>query len=252
MKNDTKRIAATGKPTQEYIVVCLGTEIDSIKTCVGYEAAVAAVKEVRDEIAERFYVDNPERDETWFDTCDMDREEGFKLYNMDEVYQTAFIVKQPETLLDKIKYRLLLIKNAISQSNDLVDSCVDEIEKLAAELEEDSSVAESNSETEERDTVCPACGGAIEPKGGIDNGYGELKLHWECPSCGTTGSAVYDIHDNNSFSYHEIDTYGEKVIECESETCAFNPDGICKYKAVYGKEPVLHDDGCTGYCGKEE
>ena len=328
MKNDAKNIVATGNPNQEYIVVCLGTEIDSMKTYVGYEAAVAAVKEVRDEIAERFDVDNPERDETWLDICDMDRKDGFKLYNMDEVYQTAFIVKQPKSILDKIKYRLLLIKNAIRGSNDLVDSCVDEIESLvgaekpdkpyqaelfygyqecedgiyhsfelcdpsekwdaddAAEhlaeqldctpdddrfnwnsmyvnipdalierIRRDFVYGASKNESTEKcsDTLCPVCGGAIDPKGGYVTADGLMKLDWTCPSCRSVGMAVYDIHDNKElqFSRHWVISCGEKAIECDSETCVFNPDGICKYKAVYGKEPVLHDDGCSGYCGKE-
>ena len=39
--------------------------------------------------------------------------------------------------------------------------------------------------------------------------------------------------------------------ECDSETCAFNPDGICKVPFITGKAPGLSDDGCTDYCYRE-
>lgn len=35
--------------------------------------------------------------------------------------------------------------------------------------------------------------------------------------------------------------------ECMSETCAFNPNGICRYPLVFGFAPHLHDDGCSGW-----
>ena len=34
--------------------------------------------------------------------------------------------------------------------------------------------------------------------------------------------------------------------ECMSETCAFNPEGICMFPMVYGEKPVMNDDGCLG------
>ena len=40
--------------------------------------------------------------------------------------------------------------------------------------------------------------------------------------------------------------------ECDAEHCAYNPDGICKFALVYGREPVLHDDGCNDFCFKED
>lgn len=39
--------------------------------------------------------------------------------------------------------------------------------------------------------------------------------------------------------------------ECDSEHCAFNPEGICKLPFVTGRAPGLNDDGCTDYCYKE-
>lgn len=41
-------------------------------------------------------------------------------------------------------------------------------------------------------------------------------------------------------------------IECDSETCAFNPEGICKFPFVGGRTPGLNDDGCTDYTCKEK
>lgn len=39
--------------------------------------------------------------------------------------------------------------------------------------------------------------------------------------------------------------------ECDSETCVFNPEGICKAPFVAGKAPGLSEDGCTDYCFKD-
>lgn len=38
--------------------------------------------------------------------------------------------------------------------------------------------------------------------------------------------------------------------ECCSETCVFNPQGICMAPFLTGKKPGIHDDGCTDYCPK--
>lgn len=38
--------------------------------------------------------------------------------------------------------------------------------------------------------------------------------------------------------------------ECYSETCVFNPQGICMAPFLTGKKPGIHDDGCTDYCPK--
>lgn len=41
--------------------------------------------------------------------------------------------------------------------------------------------------------------------------------------------------------------------ECDSETCAFNPEGVCMYPVVYGKEPDLEAfNGCSGWVEKRE
>ena len=41
--------------------------------------------------------------------------------------------------------------------------------------------------------------------------------------------------------------------ECDSETCAFNPEGVCMYPVVYGKTPDLETfDGCSGWVEKRE
>lgn len=41
--------------------------------------------------------------------------------------------------------------------------------------------------------------------------------------------------------------------ECMSETCAFNPEGVCMYPVVYGKAPDLESaDGCSGWVAKRE
>lgn len=40
--------------------------------------------------------------------------------------------------------------------------------------------------------------------------------------------------------------------DCESETCAFNPDGVCMYPVLYGVVPEFEDDvGCRGFVYKE-
>lgn len=40
--------------------------------------------------------------------------------------------------------------------------------------------------------------------------------------------------------------------ECDSEHCAFNPEGICKLPFVTGKAPRLSDDGCDDFCYKDK
>lgn len=37
-------------------------------------------------------------------------------------------------------------------------------------------------------------------------------------------------------------------IECCSETCVFNPKGICMAPFLTGKAPGVNDDGCTDFC----
>lgn len=41
--------------------------------------------------------------------------------------------------------------------------------------------------------------------------------------------------------------------DCESETCAFNPDGVCMYPVLYDKVPEFDDNvGCHGFLYKED
>lgn len=48
-------------------------------------------------------------------------------------------------------------------------------------------------------------------------------------------------------------TYRKQLCDlCDSEYCAFNPDGICMYPMVYGKQPGLDFNGCKGFRFKRE
>ena len=39
--------------------------------------------------------------------------------------------------------------------------------------------------------------------------------------------------------------------ECDSESCVFNPHGVCLAPFVTGHAPALCDEGCGDYCYKE-
>lgn len=47
--------------------------------------------------------------------------------------------------------------------------------------------------------------------------------------------------------------YGLKKLctECDSESCVFNPNGVCLAPFVTGHAPAICDDGCRDYCYKE-
>lgn len=47
--------------------------------------------------------------------------------------------------------------------------------------------------------------------------------------------------------------YGLKGLctECDSESCVFNPHGVCLAPFVTGHAPAICDDGCGDYCYKE-
>ena len=47
--------------------------------------------------------------------------------------------------------------------------------------------------------------------------------------------------------------YDQKQLctECDSESCVFNPHGVCLAPFVTGHAPALCDDGCGDYCYKE-
>lgn len=41
--------------------------------------------------------------------------------------------------------------------------------------------------------------------------------------------------------------------ECDSDTCAFNPEGVCMYPILYGKEPNISNfNGCSGWTARED
>lgn len=42
------------------------------------------------------------------------------------------------------------------------------------------------------------------------------------------------------------------TIMCDSETCIFNPKGICLAPLITGHSPNLDDDGCYDYRAKDE
>lgn len=55
----------------------------------------------------------------------------------------------------------------------------------------------------------------------------------------------------------EIGAAGErerKCFECESETCAYNHGGVCRFARVHEGAPFRHDGVCTAYIllNKEE
>lgn len=40
--------------------------------------------------------------------------------------------------------------------------------------------------------------------------------------------------------------------ECCSETCIFNPEGICRFPLVCGRKPNISEDGCADWVYKEQ
>ena len=40
--------------------------------------------------------------------------------------------------------------------------------------------------------------------------------------------------------------------ECMSETCLFNPEGVCVFPLLYGHEAEVTDDGCLDWMSAEE
>lgn len=40
-----------------------------------------------------------------------------------------------------------------------------------------------------------------------------------------------------------------EMLECESESCVFCNRGVCRFNAVYGREPTITEqDGCVDSC----
>lgn len=60
------------------------------------------------------------------------------------------------------------------------------------------------------------------------------------------GDGVDRTEDTATLCYQK-----QLCTECDSETCVFNPDGICKFPFVGGRAPGLNDDGCTDYIYKD-
>lgn len=52
--------------------------------------------------------------------------------------------------------------------------------------------------------ICPSCGEELNLRDAEDDGYGELKMYWECEACGRCGYAVIDQHNNNEFIGHMV------------------------------------------------
>lgn len=50
----------------------------------------------------------------------------------------------------------------------------------------------------------------------------------------------------------ELDRRAALCEECMSETCAFNPEGICTIPLIRGRKAVITDDGCLDWLDAEE
>lgn len=61
------------------------------------------------------------------------------------------------------------------------------------------------------------------------------------------GDGVDRVHDLSQLCYRK-----QLCEECLSETCIFNPEGVCMFPMVSGRSPRLHDDGCDDWCHREE
>ena len=83
---------------------------------------------------------------------------------------------------------------------------------------------------------------------------------FQCCGCGAEYDVLAEGEDSidgplDGWSWEEESEGSAKkdnlCFECDSEFCAYNPDGICKFALIYGRTPVLHDDGCNEFCYKE-
>lgn len=61
---------------------------------------------------------------------------------------------------------------------------------------------------------------------------------------------IYNEDASNAASITSLLHCQKLCTECCSETCVFNPQGICMAPFLTGKKPGIHDDGCTDYCPK--
>lgn len=61
---------------------------------------------------------------------------------------------------------------------------------------------------------------------------------------------LYNEDSSNAASITSLLHCQKLCTECDSETCVFNPRGICMAPFLTGRKPGVHDDGCTDYCPK--
>lgn len=61
---------------------------------------------------------------------------------------------------------------------------------------------------------------------------------------------IYNEDASNAASITSLLHCQKLCTECCSETCVFNPQGICMAPFLTGRKPGVHDDGCTDYCPK--
>lgn len=117
--------------------------------------------------------------------------------------------------------------------------------------------------------ICPICGTSNDVEMvKQDNGYGDAWYEGECANCGSTfhidfryiqiidgysevqdqGGDDIDVEIVNAplLDAGEVASLIPMCCECDSNLCVFNPDGICRYPLVYGKEPESTFNGCSG------
>lgn len=73
--------------------------------------------------------------------------------------------------------------------------------------------------------------------------------------CGMVAIA-YQENANSLASYEEdkptwLYERSKLCVECDSDTCAYNPEGVCILPFGTGCEPRLSDDGCEDWVQKE-
>ena len=64
---------------------------------------------------------------------------------------------------------------------------------------------------------------------------------------------LYNEDASNAASITSLLHCQKLCTECCSETCVFNPQGICMAPFLTGKKPGIHDDGCrsSGHPGRQ-
>lgn len=61
----------------------------------------------------------------------------------------------------------------------------------------------------------------------------------------------YCLHECPIGCRHSLSDEEKLCTECDSESCVFNPHGVCLAPFVTGHAPALCDEGCGDYCYKE-